>query len=59
MPTMVITDARVVTEGIWQATNELRWNVSPTPGEKPVLEQKWITIDCDDEEWRPVPRVCI
>jgi hypothetical protein len=26
----------------WQRTMELRWLLSPTPGERPTLQQKWI-----------------
>lgn len=45
----------------WQATVELRWLSSPTPGELPTLQQRWQCTGSDDpdkigdEEWRDVP----
>lgn len=45
----------------FRPTPELRWKLSPTPGEKPTLQQKWIAtsqfhdLTYTDDHWRDVP----
>lgn len=49
----------------YSASQELRWMLSPTPGERPRLQQKWICEDTEAVvcgaaafvEWRDVPFV--
>lgn len=45
----------------FKPTPELRWKLSPTPGERPTLQQKWVASKCygdltySDDHWRDVP----
>lgn len=44
----------------WNPTCELRWKLSPTPGVRPTLQQKWMRQHIEgwrepEEEWRDVP----
>jgi hypothetical protein len=45
----------------FKPTCELRWRLSPTPGERPALQQLWRASSSDgiltytDEHWRDVP----
>ena len=46
--------------GDWNPTAELRWSLSPTPGEGQTLQQKWMRRHVEgwrepEEEWRGDP----
>jgi hypothetical protein len=43
----------------YEPTCELRWELSPTPGVPPTLQQKWVARADEEgityEEWRDIP----
>jgi hypothetical protein len=47
----------------WQRTMELRWLISPTPGEGPTLQQKWTRLvhgygeDFEEDLWIDIAAV--
>lgn len=43
----------------WERTMQLRWLMSPTPGERPTLQQKWTRQQWGylNEQWIDVEEV--